>query len=335
MRTRSHPTHLPIALASAPRTLLRGAWLPSMAALLLISGCAPKGGDPGNTASATTSTTTAEVTTGTGSSGGEIVIGEYGGLSGNTAGFGQTTHEGIMLAVDEINAAGGVKGKKLKLFTEDDESQKEKVRNVVTKLITQDDAERHHRGGVFRENKSRAARARSPRGGNARHRNSPFGLPEMGPSTRGSVRGGPWLRSHVGRRRRGSLATAGPRAGLDETSDRGCAGDRSPGRVACPGQQAGHHTGGPAALRQTNRDSRCAGDDVLGFGRVVSDAVRGRHAGHRTSESLGTGPPLHQHRLWRAGGCGTRWLRGRSMIWARRARERPAYGSCRATPTLT
>ena len=33
---------------------------------------------------------------------------------------------------------------------------------------------------------------------------------KMGPSARGSVRGGPWLRSHVGRRRRGSLAAARP-----------------------------------------------------------------------------------------------------------------------------
>ena len=37
----------------------------------------------------------------------EIVIGEYGSLSGSNAVFGQGTHNGIMLAVDEVNASGG------------------------------------------------------------------------------------------------------------------------------------------------------------------------------------------------------------------------------------
>lgn len=68
---------------------------------------------------------------------GEIVIGEYGSLTGGQATFGQSTHNGIMLAVDEINAAGGVNNRKLRIITEDDQSKAEEAANAVTKLISQ------------------------------------------------------------------------------------------------------------------------------------------------------------------------------------------------------
>ena len=69
--------------------------------------------------------------------GGEIVIGEYGSLTGTEATFGQSTHNGIMLAVDELNAAGGVNNRKLRVITEDDQSKAEEAANAVTKLISQ------------------------------------------------------------------------------------------------------------------------------------------------------------------------------------------------------
>ncbi len=68
----------------------------------------------------------------------EIMVGEYASLTGGTATFGTSTHNGIQLAIDEVNAAGGVKGKKLKLVTEDDASKPDNARTVVTKLITRD-----------------------------------------------------------------------------------------------------------------------------------------------------------------------------------------------------
>lgn len=71
-------------------------------------------------------------------SGDTIVIGEYSSMTGGTSTFGQNTHKGITLAVDEINAAGGINGKKIKLVTEDDESKAEKVVAVVQKLISSD-----------------------------------------------------------------------------------------------------------------------------------------------------------------------------------------------------
>lgn len=81
--------------------------------------------------------------TGSGSGGpANIIIGHYGSLTGSQATFGVSTDNGIRLAVDEINAAGGVEigGKKFKveLKSEDTEGKPEKAGTVVTKLITAD-----------------------------------------------------------------------------------------------------------------------------------------------------------------------------------------------------
>ena len=70
----------------------------------------------------------------------EIMIGEYASLTGGSASFGQSSHKGTALAIDEINAAGGVLGKKLKLVTEDDQSQAGQPATIVRKLISQDKA---------------------------------------------------------------------------------------------------------------------------------------------------------------------------------------------------
>jgi branched-chain amino acid transport system substrate-binding protein len=72
---------------------------------------------------------------GTGSD--EILVGEYSSLTGGTATFGQSTHNGILMAFEEINAAGGVLGKKLRVITEDDQSKPEEAATAVTKLINQ------------------------------------------------------------------------------------------------------------------------------------------------------------------------------------------------------
>ncbi|HEX8255935.1 MAG TPA: ABC transporter substrate-binding protein [Thermoanaerobaculia bacterium] len=74
---------------------------------------------------------------GGGASTGDILIGEYGSLTGSEATFGQETHNAIMIAVEEVNAAGGVLGRKLRVLTEDDQSKAEEAANAVTKLITQ------------------------------------------------------------------------------------------------------------------------------------------------------------------------------------------------------
>ena len=68
----------------------------------------------------------------------EILIGEFGSLTGGTATFGQSTQKGIEMAINEVNAAGGVLGKQIKVIVEDDQSKPEEAQTVVTKLINKD-----------------------------------------------------------------------------------------------------------------------------------------------------------------------------------------------------
>ncbi len=67
-----------------------------------------------------------------------ILIGEVGSLTGPEATFGISTHNGIQMAVDEANAQGGVKGKKLAVRVYDDQSKPEEAASAATRLITQD-----------------------------------------------------------------------------------------------------------------------------------------------------------------------------------------------------
>jgi branched-chain amino acid transport system substrate-binding protein len=67
----------------------------------------------------------------------EILVGHYGSMTGPTATFGISTDNGIKLAIDEANAKGGVKGKKIKLITLDTEGKSQVAAAVVTRLITQ------------------------------------------------------------------------------------------------------------------------------------------------------------------------------------------------------
>lgn len=67
----------------------------------------------------------------------EIVIGQFGSMTGSEATFGQSTNDGIVLAFEEINNAGGIRGKKLKLETMDDMGKAEDAAAVVTRLIEQ------------------------------------------------------------------------------------------------------------------------------------------------------------------------------------------------------
>jgi branched-chain amino acid transport system substrate-binding protein len=92
----------------------------ALSALLL--GCPPKEGSGGTSGGGTT---------------GDILVGEYGSMTGAQATFGTSTHQGAVLAVEQVNAAGGIKGRKIKLLTEDDQSKSEEAANTVTKLISQ------------------------------------------------------------------------------------------------------------------------------------------------------------------------------------------------------
>lgn len=64
-----------------------------------------------------------------------IRVGIFADLTGVTSIFGISTTNGIKLAVDEINAAGGIDGRKLELFIEDDQGRPENAKMVVTKMV--------------------------------------------------------------------------------------------------------------------------------------------------------------------------------------------------------
>ena len=75
---------------------------------------------------------------GGGGAGGTIKIGEYASMTGKEATFGQSSHNGTLLAVEEINKAGGVLGRQLELKTEDTQSKAGEPATVVRKLITRE-----------------------------------------------------------------------------------------------------------------------------------------------------------------------------------------------------
>lgn len=70
--------------------------------------------------------------------GDEILIGEYASLTGSEATFGQSSHNGLELAVEEVNSKGGILGKKIKLVTEDNQGKPSETQTVVQKLINRD-----------------------------------------------------------------------------------------------------------------------------------------------------------------------------------------------------
>jgi branched-chain amino acid transport system substrate-binding protein len=104
----------------------RGWSAKALAALLLTSaGCGdskpqPTGGSGGVDAGAT------------------IKIGEFASLTGKEAAFGQSSHKGTLLAIDELNAAGGVLGRKLEFIFEDNRSTPGESATIVKKLISRD-----------------------------------------------------------------------------------------------------------------------------------------------------------------------------------------------------
>ena len=67
-----------------------------------------------------------------------IKVGEFASLTGKEATFGLSSHEGTVLAVEEMNAAGGVLGRKIELITEDNLSKAGESATVVNKLLARD-----------------------------------------------------------------------------------------------------------------------------------------------------------------------------------------------------
>jgi branched-chain amino acid transport system substrate-binding protein len=92
---------------------------------IAVSGSACKKKDDGGAGSAGAGKTEAR----------EIVIGHYASMTGSTAHFGQDTDKAARLAVDQLNEAGGVIGRKLKIVTLDTRGDGAEAANAVTRLI--------------------------------------------------------------------------------------------------------------------------------------------------------------------------------------------------------
>jgi branched-chain amino acid transport system substrate-binding protein len=67
-----------------------------------------------------------------------IKIGEFASMTGKEATFGQFAHKGTLQAIEEVNAAGGVLGKKLELLLEDNQSKPGESATIVKKFISRD-----------------------------------------------------------------------------------------------------------------------------------------------------------------------------------------------------
>lgn len=68
----------------------------------------------------------------------EVKIGINYELTGGVASYGQSSVDGIMMAFDEINAAGGIDGKKIVPVQIDNKSDPAEATSVATKLMTQE-----------------------------------------------------------------------------------------------------------------------------------------------------------------------------------------------------
>lgn len=66
-----------------------------------------------------------------------IQVGEVGSMTGPEATFGVSSHQGVDLAIRQLNSLGGIKGKKIEVVILDDQSKPEEAATAATKLITE------------------------------------------------------------------------------------------------------------------------------------------------------------------------------------------------------
>jgi branched-chain amino acid transport system substrate-binding protein len=67
-----------------------------------------------------------------------IKVGQYGAFTGKEAAFGISARKGVILAVEQVNAAGGVLGKNLELLTEDNQSKQGESATIAKKFVSRD-----------------------------------------------------------------------------------------------------------------------------------------------------------------------------------------------------
>lgn len=66
-----------------------------------------------------------------------IRIGVFADMSGATSIFGESTYNGVKMAIEEINASGGINGRKIEIYLEDDRGTPEMAKRAVERLISE------------------------------------------------------------------------------------------------------------------------------------------------------------------------------------------------------
>ncbi|HKR22393.1 MAG TPA: ABC transporter substrate-binding protein [Pyrinomonadaceae bacterium] len=90
-----------------------------------------------------------------------IKIGYFGDLSGPTFNFGQSAINGVLMAADQINQAGGINGRKLDVVITDDKGSPEEAARLTAKLIDQDKVVAIIAGGTSGNSRAAAPKAQS------------------------------------------------------------------------------------------------------------------------------------------------------------------------------
>ncbi|MFN2532000.1 MAG: ABC transporter substrate-binding protein [Pyrinomonadaceae bacterium] len=90
-----------------------------------------------------------------------IKIGFFGDLSGRTFNFGESAKNGILMAADQINQAGGINGRRLDVVIDDDRGSPEQAANLAGKLIEQDKVVAIIAGGTSGNSRAAAPKAQS------------------------------------------------------------------------------------------------------------------------------------------------------------------------------
>lgn len=90
-----------------------------------------------------------------------IKIGYFGDLTGPTFNFGRSAYNGVLMAADEINNAGGLNGRRIDVVFEDDRGSPEEAARLTAKLIDDDKVIAIIAGGTSGNSRAAAPKAQS------------------------------------------------------------------------------------------------------------------------------------------------------------------------------
>jgi branched-chain amino acid transport system substrate-binding protein len=90
-----------------------------------------------------------------------LKIGYFGDLSGPTFNFGQSAMNGVLMAADQLNQAGGINGRRIDVVITDDKGSPEEAARLTAKLIDQDKVVAVIGGGTSGNSRAAAPRAQS------------------------------------------------------------------------------------------------------------------------------------------------------------------------------